>query len=117
MLQGRQFEPTLSHLTSRFPVDPDHHHDHDCDDIADADDHDEYDADADADDVYEDFYPSPWPQTGLGSTHAPPKIIKITTFEFSTNTIIYNLYIPPKFIKVTTFFLLHNTTIYNKFLL
>ena len=73
MLQGRQFEPTLSHLTSRFPVDPDHHHDHDCDDIADGDDH----ADADADDVYEDFYPSPWPQTGLGSTHAPPKIIEI----------------------------------------
>ena len=25
----------------------------------------------------EDIYPSLWPQTGLGSTHAPPKNLKI----------------------------------------
>ena len=97
MLQGRQFEPTLSHLTSRFPVDPGHNdNDYDADEDADAEDDADADEDADADadedadaeddadHVDKDSYPSPWPQTGLGSTHAPPEIIKITTF--------YNIY-------------------------
>ena len=75
MLQGRQFEPTLSHLTSRFPVDPDYDADEDADAVDDAD------AEDDADHVDKDSYPSPWPQTGLGSTHAPPEIIKITTLQ------------------------------------
>ena len=70
----------MSHLTSRFPVDPGHD-DNDYDAIAHEDaDADEYnDAEDDADHVDKDSYPSPWPQTGLGSTHAPPEIIKITT--------------------------------------
>ena len=67
----------MSHLTSRFLADPGHDDNDYDDDIADAV------ADADADAVDEDLYPSPWPQTSLGSTHAPPKIIKITTFKFS----------------------------------
>ena len=102
----------MSHLTSRFPVDPDRDHD----DIADADghdhDHDDNDADAEKEDVYEDFYPSPWPQTSLGSTHAPPKIIKIKV-AFSSSVFNKHNHAPPKMIKTiivssSSFFNKHN---------
>ena len=44
-------------------------------------------------DFDEDIYPSLWPQTGLGSTHAPPKkILLLFIYYYDNHHYYYELY-------------------------